>query len=381
MNARASAAPSVPAVYMRGGTSKGVFLHAADLPPAGPERDRMLLGIMGSPDPLQIDGMGGTVSSTSKVIVVEPGPADAVTYWFAQIGVDRAQVDWSGNCGNLTTAVAPFAIDEGLVEVQGEQTRVRLLNGNTGVEIHADVHTPDGRAATTGDFVIAGVPGTGSPVVTRYLDPAGGVLGSLLPLGGPVSEIPFPESGASGARVAENGVTENGVTVSVVDAAHPYVFVRAADLGLASDGRSVTELNGDAELLTRVERLRASVAVAVGAAPDPDSATASAPAVPRIILVSPGGEGADVAITAFSMGRVHRGLPMTGALCLAAAAALGETVVAEAAGGRREGLRIRHPLGITDALAEVDSDGTVRSLGVVRTARRLMDGRVYPREY
>lgn len=359
--------PSLPAVYMRGGTSKGVFLHAADVPPAGPERDRLLLAIMGSPDPLQIDGMGGTVSSTSKVVIVEAGPADAVTYWFGQVGIDRPRVDWAGNCGNLTTAVAPFAIQEGLVPAADGVTRVRLVNANTGVEIHADVPTPGGRVATTGDLAIAGVPGTGSPVVTRYLDPAGGVLGALLPLGGARTEILLPDG---------------AVTVSVVDAGHPNAFARIEDVAPGAIGRSVAELNADAGFLAKAERLRAAVSVAVGAAGDPEEATASAPAVPRLVLVGPGDAAADVSIIAFSMGVVHRGLPMTGALCLAAAASVDGTVVAEAAGGARRGLRIRHPLGVTEALVETDEDaGTIRSLGVVRTARRLMDGRVYPYEY
>jgi len=357
--------PSLPAVYMRGGTSKGVFLHARDLPPAGPDRDRLLLELMGSPDPLQIDGMGGTYSSTSKVMVIEPGPGIAITYWFAQIGIDEPVVDWSGNCGNLTTAIGPFAIEEGLVPVHGDLTRVALVNGNTGVRIDAEVPTPGGRVATTGDFRIAGVPGTGAPVVTRYLDPAGGVLGALLPLGGPAGELNTPDG---------------EVMVSLVDAAHPNLFVRAADVGVSGHARSVAELNADAEFLARIERIRAAAAVASGAAPDAATATASTPAVPRIVLVDPGDEDAHITVTAFSMGRAHRALPMTGALCLAAAAAIDGTLVAEAVGGSRPSLRIRHPLGVTEVIAEVDG-GTVRSLAVVRTARRLMAGLVYPREY
>lgn len=358
---------AIPAVFMRGGTSKGVFFHAADLPPAGPERDRLLLQVMGSPDPLQIDGMGGTVSSTSKAIIVEPGPGAAVTYWFAQVGIEHPIVDWSGNCGNLTTAVAPFVIDEGLVPVHGDITTVRLINGNTGVEIEAEVHTPNGAASTTGDLTIAGVPGSGSPVTTRYIDPAGHVLGELLPTGAATDEI----------RTADGTFA-----VSIVDAAHPNVFVATAEVDGATGGRSVAELNADPAFLARVERLRAAAAVRVGAAPDAAAASAVAPAIPRIILVGAGGDDADITVTAFSMGKVHRGLPMTGALSLAAAATVDGTVVAAASGGARSGLRIRHPLGVTEALAEVGQQaGQILSLGVVRTARRLMDGRVYPREY
>ncbi|UUT34672.1 PrpF domain-containing protein [Microbacterium elymi] len=211
------------------------------------------------------------------------------------------------------------------------------------------------------------MPGTGSPVVTRYLNPAGGVLGSLLPVGAPVGPIEAPE-----------GI----VMASVVDAAHPYVFIRSADLDMTADGRSVAELNGDAGFLARIEQLRAAAAVAAGVAPDTATATASFPALPRIILVGPGNGGADVTVTAFSMGKAHRALPMTGALCLGAAAAIDGTLVAAAAGGTRQNLRIRHPLGVTEVVAQVQAGSQIiRSLGVVRTARRLMDGRVYPRDY
>lgn len=356
---------SVPAVFMRGGTSKGVFLHARDLPDPGPQRDQLLLQIMGSPDPMQIDGMGGTYSSTSKVVVVEPGPDGAIIYWFAQIGVDTSVVDWSGNCGNLTTAVAPFAIDEGLVSVTGATARVRLINGNTRVNIDADVELDGGRAATTGPLAIAGVPGTGSPVVTRYLEPVGGVLGSLLPTGSASTELV---------------VGSESLRVSIVDAAHPYVFVRASDVGLADGALTPVQLNADAPLLERIERIRAASAVRVGAAAPGENAAIIAPATPRIIAVAPA-DDADLAVTAFSMGRVHRALPMTGALCLGAAASLSGTIVADASGAVGERVRIRHPQGITEVVVERGADSDpIRSLGIVRTARRLMDGRVYPRE-
>lgn len=357
---------SLPAVYMRGGTSKGMFFHAGDLPPTGGDRDRVLLAVMGSPDPLQIDGMGGTVSSTSKAIIVEAGPGAAVTYWFAQVGVDEARVDWSGNCGNLTTAVAPFAIEEGLVPAAHDVTRVRLINGNTGIEIHAEVPTPGGRVATTGGLAIAGVPGTGAPVVTRYLNPAGGVLGALMPLGSARSTL---------------DTSHGTVEVSVVDAAHPNVFARIVDVAPDSAGRSVADLNADPDFLARTEAVRAAAAVAVGAAPDVSVASRDAPAVPRLLLVGPGDDVADISVLAFSMGRVHRGLPMTGALCLAAAACIPGSMVAEAAGGTTRRIRVRHPLGISEAVAECAPGGAIVSVGVVRTARRLMDGRVYPREY
>jgi hypothetical protein len=147
---------------MRGGTSKGVFLHARDVPPASPRRDALALDLLGSPDPMQIDGLGGTYSSTSKVMIVEPGPGSAVTYWFGQVGIADPTVDWSANCGNLTTAVAAFAVDEGLVPATEPLTRVSLINGNTGVHIEAEVPVRGGRARTDGEQWVAGVPRPGS---------------------------------------------------------------------------------------------------------------------------------------------------------------------------------------------------------------------------
>jgi hypothetical protein len=182
---RASTAPRLRIVVMRGGTSKGVFVRDADLPAAGPGRDTLLLRLMGSPDPMQLDGLGGSHSSTSKVVAVSRSdrPDTDVEYLFAQVGIDQALVDYRGNCGNLTTAVGPYAIDEGLVRVSGPVTPVRLLNRNTGTRIIAHVPIADGRAATSGDCAVAGVPGRGAPVITEYLDPAGAVLGALLPTG------------------------------------------------------------------------------------------------------------------------------------------------------------------------------------------------------
>ncbi|WP_166866904.1 PrpF domain-containing protein [Salinibacterium sp. ZJ70] len=365
--------PRVPAVLMRGGTSKGVFLHDRDLPPAGPERDDLLLRIMGSPDPMQIDGLGGSFSSTSKVVVVDSVDRDRVRYWFAQIGVDTATVDWSGNCGNLTTAVGVFAIEEGVVDAGPDGIRRLVLhNANTGVDIEAEIIVSGGVPATRGSLAIAGVPGTGAPIVTRYLEPAGGVLGALLPTGSAVD------------RLVVDGVP---VDFSLVDATHPYVFVDAADAGLAhDDARTPEQLGADAAFLDRVERIRAAVAVRAGAAPSLAAATAESPIVPRIVLIHPDAD-ADLRVTAFSMGRVHRAVPMTAALCIGAAARIPGTLVAELAGlassaGAENQVRIRHPKGVATVVVETRGGADmIRSVGVVRTARRLMDGHVYPREH
>ena len=185
--------PGVPAVLMRGGTSKGVFLHARHVPPAGPRRDALVLDLMGSPDPMQIDGLGGTYSSTSKVMIVEPGPDSTVLYWFGQVGVDTRDGRLVGNCGNLTTAVAAFAVDEGLVPAVAPVTFVRLLNGNTGVRIVAEVPVENGRVQTRGTQRVAGVPRPGAPIATHYQYPGGSVTGRLLPTGRVTDALDLPD--------------------------------------------------------------------------------------------------------------------------------------------------------------------------------------------
>lgn len=352
---------AIPAVFMRGGTSKGLFFHAQDLPPAGSERDELLLRLMGSPDALQIDGMGGGASSTSKVIVVEPYENNTVKYWFAQVGIAERVVDWSGNCGNLTTAVAPFAIDEGVAAVADGIAKIRLLNANTGVEIEAELYVQNGKAVTTGDFAIAGVPGTAAPIATNYMNPAGAVLGSLLPLG--EAETIFETSFGS-------------VAASLVDATNPYLFVR----------RDLIVDQNVPLALTQIEELRAAAAVAAGAAPDAATSWREHPTVPRVVLVAPNentdseNTDSDIETTTISMGQVHRGIPMTAALALAAARAVPGSIVAQIAGehhGVECETRISHPLGITSVHARVTQAGELESVGVTRTARALMRGEVF----
>jgi 2-methylaconitate isomerase len=367
---------ALPAVLMRGGTSKGVFLHARDVPPPGPACDALLLDLMGSPDPMQIDGLGGTYSSTSKVVIVAKGdePGVDIRYWFAQVGVDRAVVDWSGNCGNLTTAVAPFAIDEGLVPAVEPETVVWLKNENTGVRIVARVPVRNGRACVEGDLYVPGVPQPGAPISTEYLDPAGGVLGAALPTGSACDRVHTPA-----------GTLE----VSFVDVTSAYAFVRAANLDLDLAQATPPALNADAALLARLEQIRASCAVHLGIVADAQAATERSPAVPRLMLVQAPengagpGQDADLRALAVSMSKVHHALPMTGALCAAAAAALPGTIPNLLRAGTPEDsstIRIRHPKGVVVMNADVEPvSATVRAVGVVRTARRLMNGTAYVR--
>jgi 2-methylaconitate cis-trans-isomerase PrpF len=365
----------VPAVLMRGGTSKGLFVRDADLPPPGEERDRAILALMGSPDPAQINGLGGATSSTSKLIAVSKGsePGCDIDYLFAQVVVDRAFVDYGGNCGNLTAGVGPFAIEEGLVEATGEMTVLTLFNRNTGKKVRTHVPVRDGRPLEEGDFAIAGVPGTGAKIVNEFLDPGGSVLGAVLPTGRAVDKV-RPQVGPP-------------VEVSLVDVASPMAFIRAIDVGLEDFPMQV-----DDELLRRLEAIRAACARALHLVEDPAEATLRSPALPRLALVSPPhgyltttgrrvDEGTvDVVASMLSMQKVHHAFAGTGLMCLAAAARLPGTIANEVCrplGG--EGVRIGHPKGVAEVGVVLGAGAvpTVEAVVVARTARRLMAGEAY----
>jgi 2-methylaconitate isomerase len=367
-----STAPRLRIVLMRGGTSKGVFVRDGDLPAVGPGRDSLLLRLMGSPDPMQLDGLGGSHSSTSKVVAVSRSarPDIDVEYLFAQVGTDQALVDYRGNCGNLTTAVGPYAIDEGLVPVSGPVTPVRMLNRNTGTRIIAYVPVTDGRAATSGDCAVAGVPGTGAPVITEYVDPAGAVLGALLPTGSARDIVTVPGWGP--------------IEVSLVDVAGPVAFARAADLGLDPLLDPVTA-NADAGLLGRLEKLRGACAALAGLSGIRDTARTASPALPRLALVGDGhaDRSGDFSLRALSMGRMHHACPMTVLLCAATAALLPGAVphaAARARGGLSEAVatvRVAHPKGIAAATVRMGVGTAVESVSITRTARRLLAGEAY----
>ena len=332
----------LPTTLMRGGTSKGVFLRAEELPAAGPERDCLLLALMGSPDSMQINGLGGTHSSTSKVMAVSVSDdVDVdIDYLFAQVAVDDAVVDYQGNCGNLTTAIAPYAIDEGLVAVDpgADEVVVMLRNLNTGVRVRSSVPVTDGRSDVEGTHTIAGVPGTGPAITTDYLDPGGSVLGSVLPTGNVVDHVTL-DGGDS-------------IDLSIVDVTSPHAFVRSTDVHIADLGH--------------LEQIRAAAGALVGL---------KSPAIPRLVIVSPpGDDGADIDARAVSMQQLHHAFPMTGALCLAAAVGIDGTLAAEAAATRpAASVRLRHPKGVVELRFDVNGSD-VRSVGATRTARRLLRG-------
>jgi 2-methylaconitate isomerase len=372
---------SLPAVFMRGGTSRAVMFHARDLP----ERaawDPLFLGAMGSPDPngRQLNGMGGGISSLSKVCVLAPSEREDadIDYTFAQVQIREPRVDYRSNCGNMSSAVGPFAVDEGLVRPNGDTAVVRIFNTNTRKIIRSTFPLEDGRAATDGDLAIPGVAGTGSPVRLDFLAPGGATTGKLLPTGNAVDRLDVPGIGA--------------IEVSLVDAANACVFVRARDLGLM--GRELPEeLERDPALLERMQVIRRLASIAMGIAKDDAEARATA-GVPIIGFVAPpmdaptlSGEAvgaAQVDLTArfLSNGQPHRALPLTASLCTAVAAGITGTVVAEAlAPGAGAQVRIGMPSGILVVGAEVSRHGggtwVAHSGAFYRTARRLFDGRIY----
>ncbi|MGH7043726.1 MAG: 2-methylaconitate cis-trans isomerase PrpF family protein, partial [Acetobacteraceae bacterium] len=318
----------IPAVFMRGGTSKAIMFHARDLPAEREAWDAIFLAAMGSPDPYgrQLDGMGGGVSSLSKVCVLAPSarPDADIDYTFAQIQIRDARVDYRGNCGNMSSAVGPFAVDEALVAVSGEAALVRIFNTNTGKLIHAGFPLRDGRARTDGDLAIPGVSGTGAPVRLDFLAPGGATTGRLLPTGRVRDVLEIPGVGA--------------IEVSLVDAANACVFLRAADLGLR--GTELPEvLEADPALLARLETIRAHASVAMGIAPTLAAAHAIR-VVPFIGFVAPPAAAhtltgdvldagaTDLTARVISNGQPHRALPLTISLCTVVAARIEGTVVA-----------------------------------------------------
>lgn len=373
------------AIY-RGGTSKGVFLMENDLPKDPAVRDRVILSIYGSPDPRQIDGLGGADSLTSKVAIIgRSNREDAdVDYTFGQVSITTPFIDYTGNCGNISSAVGPFAVDEGLVKAVEPVTTVRIFNTNTKKIIVVEVPVRDGRAISKGGYAIDGVPGTGARILLNFMDSGGAVTGKLLPTGNLKDEITLSD----GTRL----------TVSLVDAANPVVFFKAEDLGLT--GAELPDaVNNDLRLLVCLEEIRSIAAEMIGLA-NRGEATAKSPAVPKIAFVSPPCEyktsdgrviepnQIDLVARTMSMQKMHKAFAVTGGICTAAAAKLEGTVVSEVLGQTaRQGkiIRLGHPSGILEFEIEIIYDGggnpRLEKTAVARTARRIMDGFVYvPRD-
>lgn len=367
----------IPAVFIRGGTSKGVFFHDKDLPGDPAERDRILLHVLGSPDPYQrqLDGMGGGLSSLSKAVFVAPSerPDADVEYTFAQVSVDRPVVDYSGTCGNLSAAVGAFAVDEGLVEAPDGEACVRVYMTNTGKIYQARFPVEDGMAVEAGDFVMPGVGGSGAKVTLDYLDPGGAVTGALMPTGHVRDRI----------EVAGLGRVE----VSLVDATSAVVFLDAAELGYQATERPEA-LDADPDFMSRMDEVRRKGAVLMGMANRPEGAPLSAP---KVGIVGPpaaftaldgtayGPDDMDLSFRVISMEKVHRAVPGTNGMCIAAAARIEGTIPHRLARDHVP-IRIGNPSGVLPVDADVarDDDGrwSVRAITVYRTQRRLMEGSV-----
>ncbi len=370
----------IPCSIIRGGTSKGVYLLEKDLPEDRSQWEEIFLKIMGSPDRKQIDGLGGGASVTSKIAVVKQSQREDadVDYTFAQVSVDKPIVSYRGNCGNISSGVGPFAIEKGLVKVQGPVTAVRIYNTNTDKIIVAEIHTDQGRVNYHGDYRIAGVPGTASPIKMKFLSPAGTIGDRLLPTGNAVDILDIPGHGP--------------VAVSIVDAANPLVFVKAEDLGLKGT-ELPADLDADVRMLDLLERVRGVAAVKAGLLADYSRSAWETPGVPKMTFVAKAEDytaadgttvsrqSIDLVSRMMSMQKTHPSYAMTGAMCTAAAAVVPGSVVAQVLGqgADTQCLRIGHPGGVLEVGVDYRPDGAepvIEDTFGFRTANLLMEGRV-----
>ena len=351
----------IPCLLMRGGTSKGPFFLASDLPQNEAERDRVLLAVMGSPDVRQIDGIGGGDSLTSKVVIVDRSsrPGIDLEYLFAQVSVDKFSVDTTPNCGNMLSGVGPFAIERGLIPASDPVTEIRIFNLNTKKVIEAVIPTPGGKVTYEGDTRIDGVPGAGAPIVLKFLDAAGAKTGKLLPTGQAKDVV-------------------DGIEVSCVDFANPIVFLAASSFGKTGH-ESKRELDADKELLARLEPIRLKAAVLMG------MGDASGKVLPKLVLVAPPQRGGNISSRYFVPWNCHAAHAVTGALCVAAACAIPGSIanaLVQLDPSDPNKIAIEHPSGMLETRIEVERpEGaalpTIRSAGIVRTARPLLGGTVY----
>jgi 4-oxalomesaconate tautomerase len=350
---------AIPCTVMRGGTSKGLYFKAPDLPADLATRDAVLLAAMGSPDPRQIDGMGGAHPLTSKIAVVGPSthPDADVDYLFLQCVVDEPRIDDGQNCGNLLAGVGPFAIEEGLFAAQDGVTTVRINMLNTKSLAAAQIQTPGGRVRYDGEARIDGVPGTAAPIPIDFLDVAGSSCGALLPTGNLRDVV-------------------EGVEVTAIDNGMPVVVMRAADLG-RTGYETPEELEADAELKARVEAIRLKIGPAM------NLGGVARKTIPKMCLVAPPRNGGAICTRNFIPHRVHDAIGVFGAVSVATCAVLPGSVAADVAqvgDGAVKELEVEHPTGFFTVAMDVALAGdevTVRGAALLRTARRLMRGEVF----
>lgn len=351
---------AIPCVLMRGGTSKGLYFHASDLPDDRALRDRVLLAAMGSPDPRQIDGLGGAHPLTSKVAVVSRSQRDDadVDYLFLQVMLDEAEVRDTQNCGNILAGVGPFAIEQGLLPAKDNATQVRIHMANTGGIAVARVQTPDASVTYKGSAQIDGVPGTAAPVTLDFLDVSGGSCGDLLP------------TGSARDRV-------DGVDVTCIDNGMPVVILKASDFG-KTGYETPRELKADGALRARIEAIRLALGPAMNLSDVSDNT------VPKMTLIAPPTRDGVISTRSFIPHRVHEAIGVLGAVSVATACLIPGSVAHEVselpAGSGARSLDIEHPGGFFTVQLEVERDGDrirVTRSALLRTARKLMQGSVF----
>lgn len=361
----------IPVTVMRGGTSKGVFINHEEMPVNKSDWEPFLLDIMGSPDQRQIDGLGGANSLTSKIAIIKKSDLEKadVDYTFAQVSISESLVDFKGNCGNISSAVGPYAIEQGLVQAVEPVTKVRIYNTNTKKVIVAEVEVENGKVKTEGECMIPGVPGTGSPIYLSFENGEGAVTGKLLPTGNAIDLLQ---------------TSIGTIKASIVDVGNPLVFVKAADIGLK--GAELPHEYTDKQLKL-FEEIRSIAAEKAGLAPQ-DKATKLSPAVPKMTIISPpmdhrdgtGREKAasqmDVLIRMMSMQKPHQTLAITGAICTTAAIYTKGTLPSEMVQLKGDTVRLAHPMGIMETSVDLKK-GQVNGIKVVRTARLIFEGFVY----
>lgn len=343
-------------MWMRGGTSKGGYFLKGDLPSDIEARDALLLRAMGSPDPNQIDGMGGSDPLTSKVAVVSASSRDGVDvdYLFLQVFVDQAIVTDAQNCGNILAGVGPFAIERGLVSATGDETNVTIYMENTGQIATATVQTPGGTVTYAGNARINGVPGTHAAVPLSFRDTAGSSCGALLPTGNAYDEI-------------------EGVRVTLIDNGMPCIVMKASDVGVTGyEDRD--SLDSDSELKTRIEAIR------LIAGPLMNLGDVTQKSVPKMMLVAPPKHGGAVTVRSFIPHRAHATIGVLGAVSVATACLITDSQAAEVAQvpeGARKFISVEHPTGELTCVLDIDDGGVVVAAALLRTARKLMDGTVF----
>ena len=350
------ASSGTPCLWMRGGTSKGGYFLKEDLPSDAAARNNLLLRIMGSPDPRQIDGLGGADPLTSKVAVICKSEREGidVDYLFLQVFVDQAIVSDAQNCGNILAGVGPFALERGLVKADESETRVTIFMENTRQVAVATVQTPGREVTYDGEARIDGVPGTSAPIPLEFRDTAGSSCGALLPSGNPFDEV-------------------MGVRVTLIDNGMPCVIMKAEDVGVTGY-ESREELDGATDLKAKLEAIRLAVGQRM------NLGDVNSKSVPKMMLVAPPRNGGSVTVRSFIPHRAHASIGVLGAVSVATACLIQGSPAAEVASvpqGKRKRLSVEHPTGETSCVMEMDDDGNVASAAMLRTARKLFDGVVF----